>query len=82
MRRLIENHFTCVLLCALFALAMLANVAVSGTIPSSPHGVPALVDPSLVAHGPSFPPDPWEGVQVAIGPSFPPDPWEGVSITA
>ena len=35
-----------------------------------------------LAHGPSIPPDPWEGVRVAHGPSIPPDPWEGVSIAA
>jgi hypothetical protein len=36
----------------------------------------AAVGYSHVGHGPSFPPDPWDG-KVAHGPSFPPDPWDG-----
>jgi hypothetical protein len=35
---------------------------------------------TLVAHGPSLPPDPWDGVRIAHGPSLPPDPWDGVRI--
>ena len=32
----------------------------------------------LMAHGPSMPPDPWDGnLKVANGPSMPPDPWDG-----
>ena len=34
-------------------------------------------DSMNVAHGPTLPPDPWEGGLVAHGPTLPPDPWEG-----
>jgi hypothetical protein len=31
-----------------------------------------------VKHGPSLPPDPWDGnLAVKHGPSLPPDPWDG-----
>lgn len=30
-------------------------------------------------HGPTFPPDPWDG-KVSHGPTFPPDPWDGKAI--
>jgi len=32
-----------------------------------------------VAHGPTFPPNPWDG-KVAHGPTFPPNPWDGKSV--
>jgi len=38
----------------------------------------AAVRAPQVSHGPTFPPDPWDGkVAVAHGPTFPPDPWDG-----
>ena len=36
----------------------------------------AAVGGPQVSHGPTFPPDPWDG-KVAHGPTFPPDPWDG-----
>src|SRR5258707_13739953 len=38
-----------------------------------------MLDPDSmnVAHGPTLPPDPWEGGLAAHGPTLPPDPWEG-----
>ena len=36
----------------------------------------AAIGSPNISHGPSFPPDPWDG-KVAHGPSFPPDPWDG-----
>jgi len=47
------------------------------SIPVS-HGPTFPPDPwdGKVAHGPTFPPDPWDG-KVAHGPTFPPDPWDG-----
>ncbi len=33
-----------------------------------------------LAHSPSMPPDPWDGVRVAHSPSMPPDPWDGVRL--
>ncbi len=38
--------------------------------------VPATHAAAHVAHGPNFPPDPWDG-KTAHGPNFPPDPWDG-----
>ena len=39
-----------------------------------------------IAHGPTMPPDPWEGTSnftlVAHGPTMPPDPWEGTGNVA
>ena len=43
------------------------------------YGFAAVAGPQ-VAHGPTFPPDPWDGVRIAHGPTFPPDPWDGVRI--
>lgn len=42
------------------------------------HGPTFPPDPwdGKVAHGPTFPPDPWDG-KVSHGPTFPPDPWDG-----
>ena len=41
------------------------------------HGPTFPPDPweNHVTHGPTFPPDPWEN-HVTHGPTFPPDPWE------
>ena len=47
------------------------------------HGPSVPPDPwdgVRIAHGPSVPPDPWDGVRIAHGPSVPPDPWDGVRI--
>jgi hypothetical protein len=54
------------------------------------HGAGAIVggqilmapDAVLLAHSPTFPPDPWDGVRIAHSPTFPPDPWDGVRIAA
>src|ERR1017187_5601337 len=34
----------------------------------------------LLAHSPTVPPDPWDGVRIAHSPTVPPDPWDGVRI--
>jgi hypothetical protein len=34
-----------------------------------------------IAHAPSVPPDPWDGVRLAHAPSVPPDPWDGVRLS-
>jgi hypothetical protein len=52
------------------------------------HGAGAIVggqilmapDAVLLAHSPTFPPDPWDGVRLAHSPTFPPDPWDGVRL--
>jgi hypothetical protein len=37
----------------------------------------------LIAHGPTLPPDPWQGgTLLAHGPTLPPDPWQGGTLLA
>jgi hypothetical protein len=36
----------------------------------------AAVAAPQIAHGPTFPPNPWDG-KIAHGPTFPPNPWDG-----
>jgi hypothetical protein len=50
-----------------------AGTTVGGHTLTASHAV-------LLAHGPTVPPDPWDGVRVAHGPTVPPDPWDGVRI--
>jgi len=59
-------------------LSMAAYGFAAVAVPQVSHGPSFPPDPwdGKVAHGPSFPPDPWDG-KVAHGPSFPPDPWDG-----
>ncbi|MGA2130781.1 MAG: hypothetical protein ABSH50_00570 [Bryobacteraceae bacterium] len=61
-------------------MLMLATFGVSLAGPQVSHGPTFPPDPwdGKVAHGPTFPPDPWDG-KVAHGPTFPPDPWDGKS---
>ena len=65
---------------SLFAISFAWNASQGAALPFTGH---LMMDSSgtQVAHGPSIPPDPWEGtgssVRVAHGPSIPPDPWEG-----
>ena len=60
-----------------FSKSRLVRLAVSATVVGwmAAYGFAAVAAPH-VSHGPSFPPDPWDG-KVAHGPSFPPDPWDG-----
>jgi len=91
MSRFVGNKFMFAAIVALFAFACASN-AIQGagvlvhtaTLPAEPvnvaHGPSMPPDPwegGLLAHGPSMPPDPWEGGLLAHGPSMPPDPWEG-----
>src|SRR6202162_1388592 len=63
----------------LLSAAAFAGTAKQGTgaIKSSLLTAP---DSESIMHGPSLPPDPWEGVRLAHGPSLPPDPWEGLRL--
>jgi hypothetical protein len=65
-----------VCLAVLVWMAAYGFAAVAG--PQVSHGPTFPPDPwdGKVAHGPTFPPDPWDG-KVAHGPTFPPDPWDG-----
>jgi hypothetical protein len=79
MRRFFENRFAFLVTCTLFTSAFAWNMShgLDG-IPSRHH---SQVDATeLIAHGPTMPPDPWDGVNVAHGPTMPPDPWDGVNV--
>jgi hypothetical protein len=79
MRRFFENENKIVLFAILFLFtAAFARNSAQGTVDNG-HSMIAA-DSVLLAHGPSVPPDPWEGVRLAHGPSVPPDPWEGVRL--
>jgi hypothetical protein len=68
------------ILCAGLTLWMAAACFAAGPTPQIAHGPTFPPDPwggGNVAHGPTFPPDPWGGGNVAHGPTFPPDPWGG-----
>ena len=80
----VESRTSCVTLVLLFALALALNCFFGGSLPACTPGfinVLFTADVSqhetaeLIAHGPTFPPDPWEN-KIAHGPTFPPDPWE------
>ena len=59
---------------AVFSMFTAAFTAAGGHFVAAP-GV------ALLAHSPSIPPDPWDGVRLAHSPSIPPDPWDGVRLT-
>jgi hypothetical protein len=65
-------------ICATVLVWMAAYGLAAVTGPQVSHGPSFPPDPwdGKIAHGPSFPPDPWDG-KIAHGPSFPPDPWDG-----
>ena len=73
-----QNRSVRLVVCVAITLWMAAHAfgAVSGS--QICHGPTFPPDPwdGKVAHGPTFPPDPWDG-KVAHGPTFPPDPWDG-----
>ena len=77
MRRFFENKNNV----AWFAIPFLFITALACIQGTAVDGHPMIAtDSVLLAHGPSIPPDPWEGVRLAHGPSIPPDPWEGVRL--
>ena len=68
-----------------FSKSWLVRVAVCAAtlVCMAVYGFAALAS-TQVAHGTSFPPDPWDGksaTQIAHGTSFPPDPWDGKDAT-
>ena len=79
MRKVFASKFAFIAVLFLFTSAFTWNIVdgagaiVGGHILMAPDAV-------LLAHGPSVPPDPWDGVRIAHGPSVPPDPWDGVRI--
>jgi hypothetical protein len=68
MRRLFEDENRVAFFAIPFLLtAAFASSSVPGTVVNIYPTITA--DPVLLAHGPSIPPDPWEGVRLAHGPS-------------
>jgi hypothetical protein len=82
-KSLLENKIAYVATVSLFTAALAWNLFHGGSSTVPGHMLLPLERPEaeFVAHGPTIPPDPWEGVQVAHGPTIPPDPWEGVRVT-
>ena len=85
MRSFLENKVAYIVTVSLFTAALAWNVVHGGSSAVPGHTVLPVErsEAKVQAHGPSIPPDPWEGVRVvAHGPSIPPDPWEGISLAA
>ncbi len=79
MRSFFENKFAYIAVLCTFTCAITWNILHGAGTVESGHMFIAP-DAVLQAHGPTFPPDPWDGVRIAHGPTFPPDPWDGVRI--
>ncbi|HVZ18317.1 MAG TPA: hypothetical protein VG897_14445, partial [Terriglobales bacterium] len=82
MHQVLNNKLIFGTILAFFVAACGANLLSGRPMPPAAH---SLISPDLVvtAHGPTMPPDPWEGTTatlVAHGPTMPPDPWEGTSL--
>ena len=73
-----KDHVSCLFSCAALTLWMTASGFAAVSNPQVAHGPTFPPNPweSKVAHGPTFPPNPWES-KVAHGPTFPPNPWDG-----
>jgi len=83
MYKFFESKFAFGAVLSLFAISFTWNASQGAALPFTGH---LMMDSSgtQVAHGPSIPPDPWEGTGstlTAHGPSIPPDPWEGTGST-
>src|SRR5207237_944906 len=78
MRRFLRNKFAFATTMLAFASAQCWNLSQGGGW-SAPGRTCLVLEPKLVAHGPSLPPDPWVGCPTVLahGPSLPPDPWVG-----
>ena len=81
MRKVFASKFAFIAVLFLFTSAFTWNI-VDGAGAIVGEHILMAPDAVLLAHGPSVPPDPWDGVRIAHGPSVPPDPWDGVNVTA
>src|SRR5436309_9144742 len=79
MRKFFENKTAFVAIFCTFTFAITWNI-LHGSQPIESGRSFVASEAALIAHGPTFPPDPWDGVRIAHGPTFPPDPWDGVRI--
>jgi len=75
MSRFFENRIAFIAVVIIFAAGWAWSSGQGGAIPAG-H---MLLEPALtVAHGPTMPPDPWDGnLAMKHGPTMPPDPWDG-----
>jgi len=64
--------------CAVVVIWMAAYGFAAVTGPQVSHGPTLPPNPwdGKVAHGPTLPPNPWDG-KIAHGPTLPPNPWDG-----
>jgi len=82
MYKFFANKFTFGVISVLFIGAFAWNSSQSKAVASEDHLFRDLA--TLVMHGPTMPPDPWDGTIVAAkhGPTMPPDPWDGTIVAA
>jgi len=75
--RVFPNRSARVVVTAALALSMGGSLMAGSSNAQVAHGPTFPPNPweTKVAHGPTFPPNPWE-TKVAHGPTFPPNPWE------
>jgi hypothetical protein len=78
MQRFFENKLAFVAIFVLFATAVAFNASQGNESPAAANKWRTSPVTQL-AHGPSIPPDPWDGLAANHGPSIPPDPWDGNS---
>ena len=71
----LQNKFACATILVLYLLAVAWNLSTGAVIPLS-GPMPLAPVKATVAHGGTFPPNPWECFTMAHGGTFPPNPWE------
>jgi hypothetical protein len=79
MRKFFASRLAIIAVFFLFTSAFTWNLVHGASATVGGHFL-AVPDATLLAHAPSIPPDPWDGVRIAHAPSIPPDPWDGVRI--
>ena len=78
MKALLKSRLVRLAVCVVVLVWMAVCGFAAVAAPGVSHGPTLPPDPwdGKVAHGPTLPPDPWDG-KVAHGPTLPPDPWDG-----
>lgn len=71
MDKILANKLVVVAAMALIVVALGANTFMGGTMPSFGCCLRFADSGTLVAHGPTLPPEPW----LRHGPTLPPEPW-------
>lgn len=73
-QRLMESKISFAITSCAFLAALGWNASQGAGLYLPGHGS-FVIPTTLIAHGPTLPPDPWE-MLTAHGPTLPPDPWE------